>query len=326
MIEGATGFRKILLVACLFVASWILASTTTMIVGGALMHVPGTPSGWMQPASVPGQPPPSPPPPDPTLPVVAFLKRVPELAWTGLSLSVRFTIELFKASTWERKADELWLTVFLWVLFMGVVIGGTLMSLPLVGLRVRKRLSLRWSIASGGILGGLLGLGVMHTIFDMIRLLDMKGDLDATFRLFGGEWSGLVILSVLLWLGFGLMWTLALARVGRDRHPDTITRFIRRLLAGTCVELAIAAPTYAVAMRRSDCWCSWASWFSIVGGVAILTVLCGPMLVLLWTREARLQWLRESCWKCGYPLRSASAACPECGAAIRGSRRASLPA
>lgn len=321
MITGATGFRKILLVACLFVASWLIASMTIGITGHALIQVTGPPS-WFGPA----QPPPSPPQPEPALTVVAFLRRVPELAWEYLSFSMHLTFEPLRASTWKRGEDELWLTMFLWVLFVGIVIGGTLMSLPLVGLRVRERLPLRWSIASGGILGGLLGLGVMCAIFDMIRLLDIGRDSSATYFLFGGKASRFVILSVLLWLGFGLMWTLALARAGRARHPDTITRFIRRLLAGTCVELAIAAPTYAIAMRRSDCWCSWASWFSIVGGVAILTVLCGPMLVLLWTREARLQWLRESCWKCGYPLRSASAVCPECGATIHIARRASLRA
>ena len=90
----------------------------------------------------------------------------------------------------------------------------------------------------------------------------------------------------------------------------------RRLFAGTCVELAIAAPTYALGIRRDSCWCEWGSWFGIVGGIAILTVLCGPMLVLLWTREARLQWIRASCRRCGYPLRTGSAVCPECGAPV----------
>jgi len=36
-------------------------------------------------------------------------------------------------------------------------------------------------------------------------------------------------------------------------------------------------------------------------------------LVLLWTREARLHWIRKACVHCGYPCRSGSTMCSECG-------------
>jgi predicted RNA-binding Zn-ribbon protein involved in translation (DUF1610 family) len=55
------------------------------------------------------------------------------------------------------------------------------------------------------------------------------------------------------------------------------------------------------------------SWWGVVIGSATLFLLCGPMLLLLRTYEARVQWMRSSCPKCGYPQRSRGDRCSECG-------------
>jgi predicted amidophosphoribosyltransferase len=58
----------------------------------------------------------------------------------------------------------------------------------------------------------------------------------------------------------------------------------------------------------------------------VLTVLCGPMLILLWTRETRLHWIRRACAHCGYPCKTNSSVCAECGRPLAGAAADSLPA
>ena len=200
-----------------------------------------------------------------------------------------------------------------WPFVAGLVVSPLLMLAPLVGMERHRPsgIPLRWSIVGAGSLGGLLALAIVLVPFDLIRVLTRQlGGVDPMQAM--GQWS-FYGLMVAIWAVAGLMWARALARAGRHGHPDRVGRFVRWLFAGTCVELALAAPTYALASRKSDCWCDWLSWWSIVAGTVMLAVLCGPMLVLLWTREARLHWIRKACVHCGYPCRSGSTMCSECG-------------
>lgn len=205
-----------------------------------------------------------------------------------------------------------------WPFVAGLVVSPLLMLAPLVGME-RNRPSgipLRWSIAGAASLGGLLALAIVLVPLDLVRLLVRHLDGSDPLRSLG-EWNFYATMLA-IWAVTGFLWARALSRGGRHGHPDRVGRFVRWLFAGTCVELALAAPTYALASRRSDCWCDWLSWWSIVAGTVMLAVLCGPMLVLLWTREARLGWVRKACPHCGYPCRSASDQCSECGSPLPG--------
>jgi hypothetical protein len=182
-----------------------------------------------------------------------------------------------------------------------------------------SRRSLRASVAGASILGGACALGILMVLWDAaalaIRGLGMV-DSDVIGR-------GAALLSsdgVLLfpaWLVAGLVWAWLLARAGAARNPDRIDRAVRWIFRGTCLELAIAAPTYVFAMRRDSCWCSWGSWIAITAGTTALVLLCGPALLLMATREARLRWVRAACAECGYPRRGGEARCPECGTVHR---------
>ena len=139
-----------------------------------------------------------------------------------------------------------------------------------------------------------------------------------------GQWlrgGGLVMVPWLLvpaWVVAGTIWALLIRRAGLAARPDGLDRMVRRIFAGTCVELAIAAPTLVVATRRDDCYCSWGSWWAIVAGITSLGLLCGPAIVLLATRKTRMQWMRGVCLECGYPLRGTGGPCPECGKSVPG--------
>ena len=115
------------------------------------------------------------------------------------------------------------------------------------------------------------------------------------------------------WLICGAIWTWALRRSVASRDPDMVSRFARRLLSGTCIELVLALPLYLLVRKRSECLCMIANFWSIVIGLLGLVWLCGPAAVLLLTQDARRAWRMGACARCGYPLRAGSARCSECG-------------
>jgi len=178
--------------------------------------------------------------------------------------------------------------------------------------------SLRWSIAGAAVIGGACAVGILATLWDVVGLVRMATG--AEFDGFTGG-GGLIMNPLLLvpaWLAAGGVWAWLLARAGQSRTPDRLDRFVRWLFAGTCLELAIAAPTYALAMRRDSCYCAFGSWWAITAGTTALLVLCGPMVILMATRQARMAWMRSVCAECGYPRRAGSTVCPECGKSVPG--------
>jgi hypothetical protein len=120
------------------------------------------------------------------------------------------------------------------------------------------------------------------------------------------------------WFVCGALWTWIMRRAIASRDPDTVSRLSRRLLAGTCIELVLALPLYLLVRKRTDCVCAISSFWSIVIGLLGLVWLCGPAGVLLLTQDARREWRKGACGRCGYPLRAGSARCSECGHALGG--------
>lgn len=123
----------------------------------------------------------------------------------------------------------------------------------------------------------------------------------------------LYVTGLVIWIGCGLAWYLLLRRSGEVRDPQGIDLLMRRLFAGTCVELLLGVAFYLQVRRRTDCYCSMASFWNLVFGVATLLWMCGPWAVLLVTRKERSQWGRGACRRCGYPRRTDATVCPECG-------------
>jgi hypothetical protein len=176
-------------------------------------------------------------------------------------------------------------------------------------------LSLRTSVAGASILGGLCALGILATAWDLLGLALTPAPSEPGDWLKGGMLAMAPWILIPAWLVSGTAVAFALRLAGGSRDPRMMARIVRWLVAGTCVELAIAAPTYVSALRRDQCTCSWGSWWAIIAGVTTLGVLCGPALLLLSTRETRMQWLRAACPECGYPRRGGGGPCPECGKA-----------
>ena len=185
-----------------------------------------------------------------------------------------------------------------------------LISAPAVFLQPgqRPRLPLTLSMAGAACMGGLLALLFVTTAMELFALLQWSAQDSSPARLLMHPVPLLVA-----WLVSGALWALLFRSAGQHRTPSPVDRAVRWLFAGSLVEMALAAPTFAMASRRDSCFCGWMSWWGVVIGSATLFLLCGPMLLLLRTYEARVQWMRSSCPKCGYPQRSRGDRCSECG-------------
>lgn len=129
-----------------------------------------------------------------------------------------------------------------------------------------------------------------------------------------GPWIWL--LALVVWCASGAGWAFLLRRVGGSRDPGQLDRLLRLVFAGTAVELALGLPIYLMVRKKYSCYCGMAAFLNLVMGVAALCWLCGPWAVLLWTKDARRNWSRGACSSCGYPQRSGSTLCSECGAAL----------
>ena len=169
-----------------------------------------------------------------------------------------------------------------------------------------KPRSLRLSLAGAAVVGGLLMVGVIGLMLDLLCVFSQSSS--------GSTLSESTLVFVAFaWALSGLLIAWLLARAGAARNPTGIDRWVRWLFAGTLIEATIAAPTFAVAVRRDYCQCSWSSFWILGIGAGLLAMLCGPAIILLRSRASRREWMRAACMECGYPRRGTGPMCPECG-------------
>lgn len=175
--------------------------------------------------------------------------------------------------------------------------------------------SLRASVIAAIVIALFLSGGTLLIVLQLV-LLVAAGPLGSAslddLGLIGGE-NAVGTVLVLVWLAMGVGWTVALWSIGRSRDPRVLARWSRWILAGTGLELALSIPLYAIARRNEDCYCALPTFWSILVGTTTLFWLCGPGAVLFLTRDFRRGWARGACMKCGYPRRSGSTRCSECG-------------
>jgi hypothetical protein len=92
------------------------------------------------------------------------------------------------------------------------------------------------------------------------------------------------IIMLLLWIG----WAGAFYAYGRSLDRFTaLTRILRGLLAGTILEMLIAAPVHAWVLRtrNDECYCTRGSYTGVVFGCTAVVWLFGPGVVFLLIRE-----------------------------------------
>lgn len=181
--------------------------------------------------------------------------------------------------------------------------------------------SLRATVVGAGVIAGGLSAGVLASLYDLAYLISTASQASGQAGGYApAPLSSPMTVAVVwggAWLLLGTLWAIAIRAVGQRRDPEGVLRVFRWLLAGTALELALAVSALAWARRRDSCLCGWSSFWGIVYGLCVLILLCGPAIILLYTRQARAQWARLACRHCGYPRRTDSSVCSECGGTLQ---------
>jgi hypothetical protein len=148
----------------------------------------------------------------------------------------------------------------------------------------------RTSALIAGLIVMLVTVGLLPTLMEIpdlwraVTLADPSGAIDTSdFR----QQLGVVwVVMLFVWVTWaGIFWN-----YGRNLDRYTFTgKVIRKLLAGTFVELFIAATAHAwvVRTRGSDCYCTRGSYTGIVFGMTALVWLFGPGVWFFVQRERR---------------------------------------
>lgn len=142
----------------------------------------------------------------------------------------------------------------------------------------------RRSAAAAGLIGMILSIGLIATLMELpdwwLQATTEKGL--QTPQRFGIVWT----VMAALWAAWATVFWSYLKSV--DRYTG-LRRVFRWLLAGTIVELLIAAPAHAwiINRRGDDCYCERGTWTGVAFGVTAALWLFGPGTFLLFLRERR---------------------------------------
>ena len=145
----------------------------------------------------------------------------------------------------------------------------------------------RRSAVAAGFIAMLLSVGLIATLMEFPGWW-RKLTLVSQDTSYDGEQTFWLVWPVMLaiWIGWGVLFW----RYGRslDRYT-ALSRITRFLVAGTFLELIVAAPAHAWIVAHSDdeCYCTRGSYTGVVFGCTALVWIFGPGIVLLTLRELR---------------------------------------
>jgi hypothetical protein len=115
-----------------------------------------------------------------------------------------------------------------------------------------------------------------------------------------------------------LIFTPLLVSLKKGQSLDTfISRLAKRLFVGTVIEIAATVPLDIMVRRKSGCYCSEGTFWSLVVAFSAGFIVMGPLVVLLPLGRRFKRVNTGRCWSCDFDMRGCMAApcCPECGAA-----------
>jgi len=142
----------------------------------------------------------------------------------------------------------------------------------------------RRAAVAAGFIGMLLSIGLLATLMELpgwwVRLTTEGGV--GTRQHFGVVW----IIAAVIWAGW--TWVFAVYWRSLNRY-SALSRAVRWLVAGTILELVVAAPAHAiiVASRNQDCYCELGTYTGVAFGCTAALWLFGPGAFLLFLRERK---------------------------------------
>jgi hypothetical protein len=187
---------------------------------------------------------------------------------------------------WTDKQSAYWVSVG--VYFGAFVITQWLLLCP----RGRLRLSLQASgrpmarsVLTAAFMSGVLTVGLLACVLELSGLWQKFA-----FRDGGGAlglatryWPCLLALAI----AWGIWSVLFFAYWRQGEHYTWVGRVLRGLVAGSILELLVAAPVHALVLRREreNCYCAVGSYTGLVLGGTVLLWCFGPGVALLFLRE-----------------------------------------
>jgi hypothetical protein len=179
---------------------------------------------------------------------------------------------------------------------------------------------IRWRCARGiPIMLSLVMLGLIAALIVTGAALTLAEGLEqlASFQFSTAGWVVLTTLAVLIpWTLGTLMIRAYLRRTEPDQVPEWgMTRLARWLFAGSVVELVATIPLDVMVRRRTSCYCSEGTFWSLILAATAGLAALGPMIFFLPVARRRQRAFKGLCPSCGYDRRSLTphTPCPECG-------------
>lgn len=154
----------------------------------------------------------------------------------------------------------------------------------------------RTSAAMAGFMAMLLSIGLLATLLELggvwqkwtLRWPDAPATMSSVQPSRGRDYSQTFGWVWLVMLAMWVFWTIVFLAYARtvDRYT-AMTRILRQLIAGTVLEMLVAAPAHAYVVRNmeDECYCTRGSYTGVVFGCTCIVWLFGPGTILLWHRE-----------------------------------------
>lgn len=167
--------------------------------------------------------------------------------------------------------------------------------------------SLTISLLLGAGLAALLTTGLVTAL---VELVDVLVEPDRAYVDVALIYVPVATL-VLSWIGWGL----AFVVYSRDIWPDrALGRLARWLFAGSIIETLLVIPLDVMVRRRTDCYCSTGTFYTLSAATMAVIWLAGPAVAIIFLRGRHRAWRRSRCGRCGHHMGpTPGAACPECG-------------
>ena len=220
----------------------------------------------------------------------------------ALNLPVYLGLDWF-----SQEPGAFYLCVLLTLVFAGVVA---------VAMRVycRDGVPLALSVAVAAFLAAALVAGFVMLAIEAVDMVVAHIDPNAREIseevMFGAAFAA----TAIGWIIF----TPLLVSLKKGQALDTfISRLAKRLFVGTVIEIAAAVPLDIMVRRKTDCYCSEDTFWSLVVAFSAGFIVMGPLVVLLPLGRRFKRVSTGRCWSCDFDMRGCMTAkcCPECGAA-----------
>lgn len=227
------------------------------------------------------------------------------------ALALAGALQYFTGWGWIESALDCYFTLWPWLHWgiVGLVAAGAAGVLAVRG----RRAPVTVSLAIAGMSAGLLIGGIAVAVVALAGVLGGSVDKVAVPLMLVGPLAGWALATPFLWA------------FSRHKPPETaLGRISAWLFTGTVLEAMAVMPLDVMVRRKTDCYCSEGTLWTLTACWAVGTFALGPVIWLYPLRRRRQRWYKGMCPGCGYDMRGCASAdrCPECGLGWRSPRAA----